>query len=165
MSKFDRRCVLLIVLLLLLFIGIVLMILFCPLQRQLPKAPHRNVTTTPERQLTKAPERQLTTTRERQLTKEPERQPTTTPQIQLPTTCSPKFKLMNRVVDGFANIPMPVDASLSCRWWCQRYPNCTGFIRFLNNDTCHYSTNRSEALSNTTSPTLYHRVTNRCPIL
>ena len=176
MSKIGRRCVFLIVLLLLLFIGIVLMIILCPLQRQLPKAPQREVTTTPQKQVTKALERQLatttqrqlselTTTPERQLTKAHERQPTTTPQIQLTTTCSPKFKLMNRVVDAFANILMPVDASLSCRWWCLRHTNCTGFIRFLNNDTCHYSTNHSEALSNTTSPIIYHRVTNRCPIV
>ena len=165
MSKIDRRCALLIVLLLLLCIGIGLMIILCPLQRHLPNAPQRQQTLAPQRKVTTTPERQLTTTPERRLTKAPERQPTTTPHIQLTTTCSPKYKHMNRVVDAFANIPMPTKASLSCRAWCLRHTNCTAFIRFLNNDTCHYSTNNSEALSNTTSPIIYHRVTNRCPIV
>ena len=173
MSKINRRCVILIFLFLLLCIIIVLMIIFCPLQRQLPKAPQRQqtkapqrkVTTTPERQLTTTPERQLTTTHERRLTKAPERQTTITPQIQLTTPCSPKYRYLNRMVDAFANIPMPVKHSSLCRWWCLKHTNCTGFNRFLNNDTCHYSTNPSEALSKTTSAVLYHRVTNRCPIV
>ena len=74
------------------------------------------------------------------------------------------FERFINVMNVLANLTMPVKESLTCKNWCLRHIDCTGYNIYPHIGICNYSISNSEELVNYTHrDATYYRVIYRCP--